>query len=252
MTTTPKHINFRKISRLLHIKGYGIDQIPGVTKKMVHSWRALGLIDESREKSIAGVTQYFDSLEVLWLSLIVEMRNYGIATQKIKACREGIFHKMKAEDGKYYSAFECYVLYILVYDIPIYVVLANNTEFLLLDDTALFDKMRLTQLHSGAFFLLNDQIKKALPFLFDKPNYSALSTLNDKEVIALQVIRSKAYKSIKITKKNGEITMVEGVERIEKIKKITSLLKQGKYQNIEIKQSNGKIVCAHKTVRKKF
>ena len=45
--------------------------------------------------------------------------------------------------------------------------------------------------------------------------------------------------------------MIEGVERIEDRTKIVDILKQHDYQNIEIKQSDGRIVLINRTVKTK-
>jgi hypothetical protein len=54
-----------------------------------------------------------------------------------------------------------------------------------------------------------------------------------------------------VTKKNGEIDMIEGTERISEKDRIIDILKQHEYQNIEIKQANGKVVLISRTVKQK-
>ncbi len=252
MTIMSEKIDFTEIHRLLHIKGYGLHHVPQVTPRMIQHWKEAGVLDETREKRTSGVVDHFNSIEILWISLMKEMRDFGIAIPKIKACKDGFFEQVKTQNSDKYTAFELYIQYILIYDIPIYMVLSNNNEFLLLDDKEFFEQMRSGAIKNAIFFLLNQQIRKTLAFIYETPNYSELSDLSEKEIIALQIIRSGTYKSIKIKQKNGEINMVEGVERIEEAVKISKLLRKGKYQNIEIKQSNGKIVCAHRTMRKKL
>lgn len=79
----------------------------------------------------------------------------------------------------------------------------------------------------------------------------SLEELSLEEKQMIEMIRNKKFQSFKITKKNGRIDMIEGVERIEERQRIVDILKQHNYQNIEIKQSDGRIVHINRTVKTK-
>jgi len=78
------------------------------------------------------------------------------------------------------------------------------------------------------------------------------TNLNENELTALQMIRDAKYHSITIVKREGKIEMVEGTERISEKTRIIDILKDHNYQNIEVKQANGKIVCLNRTVKTKL
>ena len=82
--------------------------------------------------------------------------------------------------------------------------------------------------------------------MFDKS-----STLSKQEMKILSAVREKKFHSIKVTKRNGEIDMIEAFEFIKTEEKIADLLRKGKYQNIEVKQENGKIVCINRKIKMK-
>lgn len=67
----------------------------------------------------------------------------------------------------------------------------------------------------------------------------------------LDMIRNKRFLSIKLIIKNGEVDVIEGLERLQTGKRIVDMLKQHDFQNLEIKQSNGKIICVNRIYRKK-
>jgi hypothetical protein len=71
------------------------------------------------------------------------------------------------------------------------------------------------------------------------------------EIQVLEMIRNKRFISIKLIIKNGEVDVIEGLERMHTGERIIDLLKQHDFQNLEIKQSNGKIVCVNRIFRKK-
>ena len=60
------------------------------------------------------------------------------------------------------------------------------------------------------------------------------------------------FQTIKIVRRNGEIDRLEGTEKGSPGKRMIDILNQGDYQNIEVKQENGKVVCIHRTVKRKI
>lgn len=74
-------------------------------------------------------------------------------------------------------------------------------------------------------------------------------TLTNKEKQVLATIRNKNYFSVKVIKSNGEIDIIEGVEKIRDDDKINEILKEHSYQNLEIIQTSNKIVHINRTVR---
>ena len=76
--------------------------------------------------------------------------------------------------------------------------------------------------------------------------------LSPTEIQVLEMIRKKRFLSIKLIIKNGEVDVIEGLERIDTGERIIDVLKQHDFQNLEIKQSHGKIVCVNRTKKKKI
>jgi len=85
-----------------------------------------------------------------------------------------------------------------------------------------------------------------------KNNKLQSSELTPSEIQVLEMIRNKRFLSIKLIIKNGEVDAIEGLERLHTGERIIDLLKQHDYQNLEIKQSNGKIVCVNRIFKKKI
>ena len=52
--------------------------------------------------------------------------------------------------------------------------------------------------------------------------------------------------------KDGRIDLIEGIEHIYKQTRIIDLLKEGRYQDIELKQENGKVVHVKRTTKRKL
>jgi hypothetical protein len=83
----------------------------------------------------------------------------------------------------------------------------------------------------------------------DRLHFAGLSSA---EIQVLEMIRNKRFLSIKLIIKNGEVDVIEGLERLRTGERIIDMLKQHDFQNLEIKQSNGKIVCVNRIFRKKI
>ena len=79
----------------------------------------------------------------------------------------------------------------------------------------------------------------------------SFSNLSEEEVKVITMLRKKTFESIKVTKRNGRIEMIESTERVEQRTRIVDLLKEHNYQNIEIKQNDGRIVLINRTIKNK-
>ena len=84
-------------------------------------------------------------------------------------------------------------------------------------------------------------------------NYSKENVvcLTEEEQQVIDMLREQSFQSLKITKRNGRIDMIESTERIEERTRIVDILKQHNYQNIEIKQNDGRVVYINRTVKTK-
>jgi hypothetical protein len=86
----------------------------------------------------------------------------------------------------------------------------------------------------------------------DKTNKLQSAGLSPSEIQVLEMIRKRRFLSIKLIIKNGEVDVIEGLERLDTGERIIDVMKQHDFQNLEIKQSHGKIVCVNRTIRKKI
>lgn len=78
-----------------------------------------------------------------------------------------------------------------------------------------------------------------------------IDTLSNQEAQVIEMLRSQNFQSLKITKRNGRIDMIERTERIEERIRIVDILKEHNYQNIELKQNDGRVVYINRTIKTK-
>jgi len=90
-----------------------------------------------------------------------------------------------------------------------------------------------------------------MSFIIEQKDSKSLDDFSPEELQLIKMTRNQKFQSLRIVKRDGRIDMIEGVERIEDRTKIVDILKQHDYQNIEIKQSDGRIVLINRTVKTK-
>jgi hypothetical protein len=76
--------------------------------------------------------------------------------------------------------------------------------------------------------------------------------VNKPELDLLQLIRSKEFEFIKVKVPDGKINLMECSKCITGSTRIADLLNEDRYQDVEIKQTNGKISFIRKTKKIKY
>jgi len=252
MIIKEEEIDYDTFRLLLNEQHFGVNKIEGVTKRTLNHWRKIGHLEDHREHIISGKPNFFSPLELVWISIISDLREMKIEHSKIKGVKSGLFALVKAENGKEYTALEYYMAQVFEFNVTLYIILSDTNELSILNDMVYIDKIKSGEIENHTAISLNKQIKDTLNEVYIIPEFSDFSDLTVEEIQVLTIIRNKTYKYINITKNNGEITRLEGVEEIKGSPRIEDLIKQRNYQNLEIKQHNGQIVCVYRKIRQKI
>jgi hypothetical protein len=250
-----KKVDFTKESEALNELIFEAKVLQGIGRMTVHSWRKAGVLDDKRDPNASRKWSYFSPLDVIWIGILNEMKKLRLTYAEMIACKKVLFEMVTAEDSREYPALEYYTFLVMLYNQPIYIVIAyeNGIDAIwMLDEKDYFSKLQTGEIEHHTALCLHKIVKLILDPVYKLPDFSATAGLTDQEAKALEIIRNRTFRSIKITKRDGEIDIIESTERIEDADEIVKLLTEGKYQNIEIKQINGKIASAHRTVRTHF
>ncbi|WP_155837843.1 MerR family transcriptional regulator [Aquimarina muelleri] len=250
-----KKEDFTKHSEAINELLFEAKAMKGIHRMTLHTWRTEGVLEDKRDPEATTKWSYYSPLDVVWISILNELKKLRFTHAEMKAFKEVLFEKIKAEDNNEYPALEYYTLRVLLYNQPIYIIITYATEMdaiWILDEKDYFSKLASGEIENHTAILLHKAVKSNLESVYQHPDFSDLAGLNKEEIQILQILRNKNFRTIKILKRNGEMDGIEGTERIEDVERIEKLLKEGEYQNIEIKQQNGKIVSAHRTIRTNF
>ena len=184
------------------------------------------------------------------MGIIIEYRNLGFANERIKPVRKFLFENTTIE-GKSISKLEYSAVQVLAFAKALYLITDVAGNIYLADDYEYVKVLQEGKVTNHIVLSFNQVVKENIAVLFSEPNFNAFAGLNKDEIQVMLILRSESYQSIQVTKKNGEIDMIEGTERISEKDRIIDILKQHEYQNIEIKQANGKVVLISRTVKQK-
>ena len=135
---------------------------------------------------------------------------------------------------------------------PLFLTVDKEGNARIIDDIHYVKQLQKGEMASHIIIDFNKVIDANIPQLYTKPNFSNTPGLTQAETEVLNAVRQKGFQSIKITKKNGEIDMIEGIERVNSERRVIDLLREGKYQNIEVKQEKGKGGSISRTMKKKI
>lgn len=247
---TTNLLKLDELSALLNQKSYTMKYVKGIPRSSISRWQDEGVLDVDE----GGVQKWrkFNLIELLWLSVIEELRTFGFSISNIKNVKEQLFASITLEDQQQYPLIEHTIMEALIYAVPAFLIIDKQGEASIVDDKEYVKQLQAEQIVNHIVISINQSIKDNILHLYSKPIYTKSSVLSKQELKVLSAVREKNFQSIKIKKKSGEIDMIEGYETINTEEKIVDLLKSGKYQNIEVKQENGKIVCINRKMKIKM
>ncbi len=226
-------IDFTKWSSLLNKKRFAFTDLSASTRSSLPRWVASGILEEGFSGS------KFHPLTLIWLALVSDLEAFGVSTEKIKGCKEALFAPIRVPDGSSYPALAYYMIHTLVYRTPIFIVLTQDAELLLLEQRQYFQELQKGGITNHLCLSLHKEIADNLHSLYHPVAFGMLATLCKEELQILAIVRDGKYQSIRIAKKNGQVDLIEGVEHLSHTADIAEILQNGSYQNLEIKQHNG-------------
>lgn len=218
--------------------------------RVINLWIKDGLMDDERDESQRW--HRFSLIEVIWINIIEELRDIGFNKEKIKKVKDQLLLPIEGVDSKY-PYLEFHLISSILYHRPFFILIdkEGNSNILGLDNYIAILQSEDILCHTvlsldGLFKKLIGKIDQS------KWTFTELFRLSREELELLSFIKLNNFKSIKVIRRNGKIDRFEGTEKLNPRKRMIDILNQGDYQNIEVKQENGKVVCIHRTVKRKI
>lgn len=213
------------------------------TYRTISTWVKYGLIDDPRDNNIGW--RKYSLLDLMWVRIIDELRLFGLPLEKIKEVKDWLF--LAPVEGKTWYFVDFFSASALCGRPVALAVLSDGTAHLGMDE-----EIRLSQKHAGLnhFIYLNfsEIIKEVFKFPELRTDYERLWGLSKAELELLHLIKTNNYSSIEVVMGRSAIQRIEASQDVEPETRIIDLIKENKFQEINVKQKDGKIVSIKRTI----
>ncbi len=226
------------------------NKFTGNTSSMMGVWTKNDLLDADNS---GASWRRFSLIEIYWIELVNKLRELGFGFDKIRVTKQDILMK----DDKIpttYPFLEYHLITAILYRRPYYVVICEGGQANIVGYDAYQQWIRSKELPTlhlviSMSQLYNELVQKCHEL---EDDFGEVYNLSEKELEILAFINQNEFHAIQITRKNGEISLIEGIERVDRKKRIVDILNQGDFQKLEILQENGKVAKMYRTAKKKF
>ncbi len=214
--------------------------------RIIHTWEESGLIDAIPNSDKKW--RKFNLLELLWINIISQLREFGVPLQKIEVAKKSLFY---APDGDEWYTLDFAIWQILQDQKYIkLLIFPDGKAFLREENELIFDGYDI----QGNYIHLN--FSNLVKEVFNKPELQVRYDsfiLKDSEQEVLKLVRSGDYSKVEITTKDGEIERYNATEHIDADKRIGELLtnKKNGFETITLEKADGKVVSITRTIKEK-
>jgi hypothetical protein len=234
----------KAISAALNVKDNHIKDLP-MSYRTINHWESEGLIDCDRKKGAAW--RQFSIMDQLWLYTIQALREFGLSLDRVKNAKDIFFIPI---DNYPFSLMEYYTscAYILLEDV--FLIVFSDGFAIPLTYSEYQHALKSNWIRNHLQININEIIQKIFQDPNLEPRYKDEALITPQEFEVLHMIRTGSFEEVKIKFTNGSIHLLEGIQDLGKMAKIEDIIREGNYQNIAIRQEDGKVVRVKRTVRK--
>lgn len=232
------------IRELLNEEAFKIKDT-GETYRTINHWESEGVINTDRKE---GEWRRFSLVELVWIYIISDLREFGFPLEKIKKVNEEIF-----SDEYGVAQFEFYLAKA--------VVKSDNSVLVVQPD----GKAHLGTVKEFHYSLENHAVKGSFICIYFSEILNKISgnsdhvllnvgtKLSKKEIKVLNAIRVGKYKEVTIRSKDGQIVHLDKTRDVddEKLRQAERLFASGDYQDFQAVTEDGRVVHAEITDKEK-
>lgn len=219
-----------------------------VSYRIINHWEQKGLLSSDRHEG-KGWRKY-SQIDIFWVHIIKRLREFGYPLKKINLIKERL--STGDQSMPQFPELEIYIAYAYA-RVPSFLAVFSNGKSMACTLPEFHASISLGLMPGNALLIsINEILQKLNPNEDLHPDYSTITGLTKDEVSLLVAIRLNNWSELRIRGKQGKITMIERTENVDSEEKIVDILHSGSYQNIELKQQDGKVVSIKRTIKKKF
>lgn len=234
----------KEISKCFNHKELHVKNLP-MTYRTINHWESQGLINSEREQGKQW--RQFSIMDQAWLYTIEILRDFGLPLDRIKNIKNVFF---TPHEQYPFSLMEYYLSCAYILLEHVFLIVFSDGFAIPLTYAEYKDALKNNWISTHLQINMNEVIQKIFPDQDFAPKYKNEALIEPQEFEVFYMIRTGNFEEIKVKFKNGSMHLLEGTENLDNEMKIRDVIREGLYQNIEIKQENRKVVSVKRTVRK--
>lgn len=220
----------------------------GESYRTINHWSEEGLLSEAGRKDKSW--RSFSVMDLVWMALLRELRDFGFSLTKIKALKRRFFMSRPVPESNL-TVTQYFVLAALF---------RTHVDVYVLKD----GRAKWTIRRTGKSFpppyksYLTVNINGIVQRIFDKsellPKYEEaeqLLTLSEDEQKLLAEVRSGKYEKVTVTFRNGRVERIDGREKVDPRKRLYEIIQEANYQRIEFVVDGGNVRSINRTKQQK-
>lgn len=213
------------------------------TKRVLSYWAKKGIIQpESREKK--GAWFRFDRTESIWIDIVTQLREFGLDLDTILKIRETLF----SEEVKGFKLIDFCLVHSILKEPYLMIIYSDGTVRCITAEQygQLISQKALAPHIVFNFFYLAKSVFPNNNFEIGQEGGNT-TQLNSEEMKLLYYLRTGDYQEIRIREPNGEVSLLEVTRKLDPKDRIVDIIQNAKYQDIEIKVENDRVVYIKST-----
>lgn len=234
----------KEISACFNHKEQHVKNLP-MTYRTINHWESQGLLSNQREQEKKW--RQFSIMDQAWLYTIETLRDFGLPLDRIKNIKNTFF---TSHEQYSFSLMEYYLSCAYILLEHVFLVVFSDGFAIPLTYAEYKDALKNNWIGSHLQININEVVQKIFPDQDFSPKYKNEALIEPQEFEVFYMIRTGNFEEINVKFKNGSLHLVEGTQSLDKEAKIQDIIREGQYQNIEIKQENRKVVSFKRTIRK--
>lgn len=221
----------------------------GESYRVINHWNEKGLL--LRQEGRGNGWRKFSYVDLMWLSVIQELRRFGLSLETIKAVKQSLFHrgKNKTESTLFFESF----IPLIPHGEDILLIVLPDGQAELCTDIDYHNSQTITPIPSSHIVISFNQLYGKLKNKPELANKNKILLEPSEKDIDIQwaLIAEKDLKEIKIYAEKGKMKRVNYIKKVQNPKKaleyISQTLKEDGRKELLIKQEDGKIVLLERT-----
>lgn len=241
------------ISKFLNEKRFTMKDTDS-SYRVINHWFTQGLLGDDVRESDKGWRK-FSVVDLVWLTIIRELREYGLSLEKIKKSYKTAFYDLNTGKNETYELE--FAILMAMMKRPIYGVVFPDGWFEIISDSGIQITNIVYRGDIENLSYISISINKCLKRIFPKkdfgPEIDLPNLLSKSEENILEVIREGNFDEVSIIFKNGEIDRIDTKETSNKesVEKIMNMIQKTKFGDFKIKIQDGQIVFTEANQKKK-